>query len=414
MDLSGFEKREIPEQALAELQHHFDEPSLRIGTARVREHAVGCDILVNVEWWDSGNDGPGHEVRHTVVFLHRPQTTLPEFEIRPRSGVTDKIFGGIGSLLGIPKLELEDEPELSKRYAIMTSNPESVRILMIRSAIDSLLAVEDLYLRFTGRGVLASRRNIEGSSGGHGSLNRQKIRDHRLEGKAPAQLLADSLIASGPIIDDPEVGRRAAAAVEGSYAQEAARHHEESGGIIGREVGKFVITGEMLSQIQQSALPREHVPAPVARRAWGGTTFPLVLVLILAVVMLSVGIGVLAGGSKEGLIFTGVGLVAIIIWILILRHRLVRRSLITHGNAVEGRLTSVERTNTSINDDPIHAITIAASDGGEPMVVKMGSGPAKQARRMMEAGKSTWILRDPAKPSKGLWIEGWCLDSSVD
>ena len=414
MDLSGFEKREIPEQALAELQHHFDESSLRIGTARVRQHAVGCDILVNVEWWDSGNEGPGYKVRHTVVFLHRPQTTLPEFEIRPRAGVAEKIFGGIGSLLGIPRLELEGESDLADRYAIMTANPESVRILMNRSAIDSLLAVEDLYLRFTGRGVLASRRNIEGSSGGHGSLNRQKIRDHRLEDKAPAQLLADTLIAAGPIVDDPELGRRAADAVDGTYAQEAARHYEERGGIIGREVSKFVITGEMLSQIQQSALPRPEIPAPVARRAWGGTTFPLVLVLILAGVMLCVGIGVLAGGSQDGLIFAGVGLVASIIWIVILRHRLVRRSLITHGTAVEGRLTSVERTNASVNDDPIHAITITTSDGGEPLVVKMGSGPAKQARRMMEAGKSTWILRDPGKPSRGLWIEGWCLDSSVD
>lgn len=414
MDLSGFEKREIPQQALAELKHHFDDASLRIGTARVREHAVGCDILVNVEWWDSGNDGSGYKVRHTVVFLHRPQTTLPEFEIRPRSGVSEKILGGIGSLLGIPRLELEDEPELSNRYAIMTANPESVRILMSRSAIDSLIAVEDLYLKFTGRGVLASRRSIDGSSGGHGSLNRERTRDHRLEGKAPAHLLADTLIAAGPIVDDPELGRRAADAVEGSYAQEAARHYQESGGIIGREVGKYVITGEMLSQIRKSAPPRPEIPGPVARRAWGGTTFPLVLVLILAVVMLCVGIGVLAGGSKEGLIFAGVGVVASIAWIVVLRHRLVRRSLITNGMAVEGRLTSVERTNTSVNDDPIHAITIATSDGKEPLVVKMGSGPARQARRMMEAGKATWILRDPARPSKGLWLEGWCLDSSVD
>ena len=414
MDLSGFTKQEIPAEALQEFKSHFDEPSLRIGTARVREHAVGCDILVNVEWWDSGNDGPGYEVRHTVVFLHRPQTKLPEFEIRPRAGMAEKIFGGIGSLLGIPKLELEDEPKLSERYAIMTANPESVRILMSRNAIDSLIAVEDLYLRFTGRGVLASRRNIEGSSGSHGSLNRQKVRDHRLEGKAPAQLLADTLIAAGPIVDDPELGRRAADAVEGSYAQEAARHLKESGGIIGREVSKYVITGEMLSQIQKSTLPRQEIPGPVARRAWGGTTFPLVLVLILAGVMLCVGIGVLAGGSQEGLIFGGVGLVASIVWIVILRHRMVRKSLITNGIAVKGSLTSVERTNTSVNDDPIHAITIATSDGGEPLVVKMGSGPAKQARRMMEAGKSTWILRNPAKPSKGLWIEGWCLDSSVD
>lgn len=414
MELDGFTREEIPEEALGEFQSHFDDAGLRAGTARVRRHEQGCDILVNVEWWDSGDDGPGCKVRHTVVFLHRPRTTLPDFEIRPRSGVSEGILQGIGSLLGIPKLEIEGEPRLSERYSIMTANPDSVRLLMNRNAIDSLLAADDLHLRFTGRGMLASRRNVAGSSGGRGNLDRERVRDHRLQGGDPAGLLADALIAGGPIIDDPEIGRRAADAVEGSYAQEAVRHHQESGGIIGRQVVKHVITGEMLSRIERVPPPRRDIPGPIARRAWGGTTLPLVLVLVLSMVMLGVGVGLLAEGTQEGLVFGGFGLLAAIAWVVILRHRLVRKSLLVGGVVIDARLTRVDRTNTSINDDPVHAITIETPDDGEPLVVKMGSGPALQARRMMEAGRSTWILRDPSKASVGLWIEGWCLDRSVD
>jgi len=48
------------------------------------------------------------------------------------------------------------------------------------------------------------------------------------------------------------------------------------------------------------------------------------------------------------------------------------------------------------------------------MIIKMGAGPAQQPRRMMESGRRTWILRDPKKPSRGLWIEGWSFEASID
>jgi hypothetical protein len=44
----------------------------------------------------------------------------------------------------------------------------------------------------------------------------------------------------------------------------------------------------------------------------------------------------------------------------------------------------------------------------------MGSAPARQARRMMEADPETWILRDPRKASRGIWLAGWCLENSLD
>ena len=412
--IDGFTRGEIPDEARSELLGHFSDNDPRFGTALVRRHGLGSDIVVNVQWHEHGDEGPGYVVKHTVVFLHRPGAVLPEFEIRPRKGVAEKALGMLVSLLGAPPMELEDEPVFNERYSVMTANPDSVRVLLGRQAVESILAVDDLHLRFGGRGVLASRRSIDGSSGGRSGLAMRDIRDHRLEGGAIKALVEDTIIAGGPIVDDPEVGRRAADAVEGSYAEEAARHLQEQGGFIGRQVALNLITGEMLDRMKSAPAPRTEIPAPVARRAWGSTTIPMIVAPIFGLIFITIGIVTILGGSSEGMGFVGFGLAALVVMAFVLRFRSIRRKLVIRGVPVDARVGSVDRTNTSVNDDPIHKITIVTQDGSEPMVVKMGSAPARQARRMMEAGKATWILRDPDKPSRGLWLDGWCLDNSVD
>ncbi len=422
MDIGDFTNGEIPKETLAELQSHFDDPGLRLESPRILKHSLGCDVLVDVGWFEHDSDGPGHSVEHTVVFLHRPQTKLPEFEIRPRKGLGEKALGMLVSLLGVPTMEFEDEPDFSQRYSVVTANPESVRLLLGREAIDSLLSVDDLFLKFSGRGVLLSRRSVDGSSGGRtsigtgegGGITRRNTHDHRLDEAASHSLLEDALVAAGPIVDDPEVGHHAADAVEGTYAEEAVRHLTDQGGFVGRQMAKTLITSEMLNAVRIAATPRAGIPAQIARKAWGGTTFPLAIAPLFGLIFAGIGTAILIGGQIEGLAFLGVGFLALVISGFVLRHRLIRKRLITDGVVVMGRLAGVERTTTSVNDDMIHKITVDTQDGGEPMVMKMGSAPARQARRMMEENPETWILRDPRKASRGLWLPGWTLGNSPD
>ena len=422
MNLDEFTQGEIPKDALAELQSHFDEADIRFETPRILEHGLGCDILVDVEWYEHDSDRPGHEVRHTVVFLHRPATKLPEFEIRPRTGIPEKALGLLASMLGMPSLELEDEPEFSDRYSVMTTNADSVRVLLGRESIDSILGVDDLFFKFSGRGVLVSRLSVDGSSGrrsstgvtGTGRMSGGRRRDHGLDDAASRSLLEDALVAAGPIVDDPEVGRRAADAVEGTYAEEAIRNITEKGGFVGRQMAKMLITGDMLDELRTASTPRRDIPRQVARKAWGGTTMPLAIAPAFGFCFAGMGIFMIIGGQTEGLIFAGVGLLALLISAFILRHRMIRKNLITNGIAVDGRITGVERTNTTVNEDPISKVTIETRDGGEPVVVKMGSQPATQARRMMESNPDTWILRDPRKPARGLWLQGWAIELGLD
>ena len=422
MNLEDFSEQEIPEQALAELQHHFDEADVRFGTARILEHGLGCDILVDVEWYEHDTDGPGHGVMHTIVFLHRPKTTLPEFELRPDDGFGEKVLGMLTSMLGLPRLDLEDEPVFSERYKVMTTNADSVRALLGRDAIDSILAVDDLHLKFSGRGVLASRRGVDGSSGrrstvgadGVGRMTSGRNHDHRLDQAAAHALLADALIAAGPIVDDPDVGRRAADAVEGTYAEESIRNITEKGGFVGRQMAKILITREMLDGLRTASTPRKEIPRPVARKAWGGTTLPLAIAPAFGVCFAGIGAVLVIGGQSEALIFLTVGLLALVVSAFILRHRMIRRRLVVHGLAIDGTVTGVERTDTTVNEDPISKVTIETRDGGEPIVVKMGSQPAMQARRMMESNPETWVPRDPQEPSRGLWLPGWSLENRLD
>lgn len=404
----------IPADALAELLGHIDDPGATFAETRVRRHPLGCDVLTEVSWRELDSDGPGHTVRHTIAFLHRPLTTLPEFEVRPRKGMGEKVLGMLVSALGVPRMELADEPAFNDRYSVLTANAESVRVLLGRDAIDSILAVDDLFLKFSGRGVLVSRRDLGSSSGVRSNWKPDSVRDHRLDPDEAASLLEDATIAGGAIVDDPEIGRRAADAVEGSYAEEALESLQDHGGLIGRQIAKVTITGEMLAHIRNAPTPRVDVPGPIARRAWGGTRFPLLLAPAFGLAFLTMGIIGLVGGSTEGLVFVGVGTAAAIATAFILRHRMIRKRLVTRGIVAEGRVTSVERTDTSVNDDVQHRITVETTDGLEPVVITMGSAPARQARRLQEIERPTWVLRDPRKPSRGLWLEGWSLETALD
>jgi len=109
------------------------------------------------------------------------------------------------------------------------------------------------------------------------------------------------------------------------------------------------------------------------------TSPPLVLVLVLSLVMLRVGsvsspeVRSKACSSAKSACWPPIA------WMVIPRHRLVRKSPLSGGVVVDARLTRVDRTKNSMNDERIHAITIENPDDGEPLVVKMGSGPAFQA-----------------------------------
>lgn len=408
----------IPPAALAELEALIDETAVSFDRTLVREHDRGCDVIADASWTEftSGSGsrgGSSRRIRRTIVLLHRPDATLPEFQILPKSGFGGGMLAAASRVLGLPTLDLDDEPEVASRYAVMTVNANSVRTLLLRPSLDALTVVSDLNLKFGARGVLAWR-----GAGGLQSTDRD--RDDRLDEEGRRLLLEDAVAVCGPIVDDPEVSRRAADAVEGTYAEEAARNIAGAGGIVGRLLSRTLITREMTDSIREQRPPRSGIPAPIAMKAWRGTTFPLLVVggLGLGFSTMAVMLLFFAPGSGDeriaGAVFGGVGVLALVATFFVVRHRWTRIRIVRRGHVVEGSITRVERTDTAVNGDTVHRIHLALDGREDPTVAKAGTAAANSARRMLDRGARTWALVDPADPRRCLWIEGWSIESIGD
>jgi len=417
---SGFQPAKIPPETLDALEAAIRESSLKINEAVVRSHRAGTDVVADTSWMEfsSSSSGPStsRRIRRTVMFLHRPDIMLPEFSIQARGrGASKFLLGAVSKLAGMPTLELENEPEFNRRFMIITANAESVRALMTRDLIDAMISIDDLTLSIEPRGVMCTRPP---ESYRHGTFSVEREQDERLTGEDRVRFIDQAFIAGGAIADDPEAARRAVDAVEGTFAAEAIETSQNQGGLIGAAINKLLVTDEMLERLKEQSVPRQEIPAPVQRRAWTGTTFPLLILSGVSAGFIIFPSMLLLNGTPKTdnteWIFLLIGVAASIGWGLVFRHRLGRRHLVIRGVVVFGEIAAVEKTNTSVNDDPIHRITLKLDGGSPDLIVKMGSAPAKTARRMKERDIRTWALVDPDRPARGLWIEGWCLESRLD
>lgn len=403
------------ESALGEGDLRFDENGP--GSPRIRTHERGREVLADVAWRErsSGSGGSGRgasspprswTVRRTILFFDRPDHGLPEFELVPRRTLGDRIGATALRLLGVPTLEIEDHAEFASRYTIVTANAESVRALLTRSTLDASALVGDLRVKVARDGFVVHR--AVGSSWSDG-----RDRDERLDEDGRRRFVEDALDACRGFTDDAQAARRAADAVEGSYADEAKRTFERQGGLLGRTIRRMLVTRDMADSIREQVPPRVEVPGPIARRAWTGTTFPILVLGGLAAGFLAMGAALLTksapGGDDRvvGAVFGGLGLVGAVIDVFIVRHRWRRQRLVRRGVVVEGVVTKVERTNTTVNNDRIHRVHFGIDGEGDPVLVKVGSAEAAIAQRLQKRGARTWILRDPDVPARALWIEGW-------
>tara|TARA_B110000495_G_scaffold203070_1_gene225300 strand:- start:4039 stop:5319 length:1281 start_codon:yes stop_codon:yes gene_type:complete len=418
--LEGFSRGEVPKQALTELEAAFGARDIAFDNVIVRTQALGTDILGDASWTEFNDDDSrtvSHRVLRTFMFFHRPDTTLPEFSILAKRGVAGRFLMGItAKLVGMPTFELEDEPGFNDKFTVVTANPESVRVLLVRDMVDAMVAIENLNLSFMARGLLFTRHpGVHRTSRTNVVRVSEQQQDERVGGKDRQQFIEDAVAVCAPVANDPDAGRRAADAVDGTYAEEAFENLTEQGGLAGQALKKMVVTLDMLAHLERHPVPRLDVPGPVRRRAWAGTTFPLILLGILSIISLSVGTFLGLGADGPWWVLLLAGLVLLVVFGLVMRHRLVRKRIVTHGRIVPGRISSVEKTDTSVNDDVIHKITVQPQAAGEETVVaKMGSQPAKAARRMMESNQPTWVLVDPEKPGRGLWPHGWTLEAMSD
>ena len=416
--LHGFIEAPLPDDLRHEIETTLDGFGFRFGPALIRKHPAGCDAIVDASWFENPSassqqtKSSARQMHRLLMYFHRPDATLPQFEIIPRIGLITRVLSASAGILGLPMLDLPDEPEFMRRYMIVTANPESVRTLLDRPAIDALIEARDLRIKSTDVGIIAMRAIKH-------SRSRRKTDD-----AAPRddfeRMIIDATLACMAFTDDPEAVRRAADAVPGSFTEEAVQTLMRTGGMIGAEMRKRLVPQSAVDALRDQPPPRSKIDPSIRRCAWGVTRFPMLITGAFALWFPAIGVGLLLSTATVpnaiaiGTILLVVGVGATIAFLLLLRHRLIRQHIVRRGIVVPASIKTIERTDTIINDERIHRVKFRPEgprqSSEEMLIIRIGASYLDRARRIRREKAITWILQDPAKPRRALWPEGWVLE----
>ncbi|TVQ81515.1 MAG: hypothetical protein EA380_01605 [Phycisphaeraceae bacterium] len=412
--LHGFVEMQMPSDLRYEIETAIDGNAMSFGHTYIRTHDGGNDVLVEANWRESSGSSSSHSTPRSnlLLYFYRPDAHFPEFDIIPRDGLGVRILSFAAGALGLPTLDLPNEPEFMKRYMIVTANPGSVRSLLDRAAIDALIEARDLHIKSTDVGIIAMRSIKR-------SRSWRKIDDASQRNEFE-RMVIDATLACMAIVDDPEAGRRAESAVPGSFTEEAARTMLHSGGIMSAKVRKRLVPQRVVDALRDHPPPRWSTDPAIRRRAWGGTAAGMFGAGVFALGFGGIGIGLLSSSNRDfvelivGSLFSMVGAGATLAILLVLRHRLIRQRIVRRGRVVPAHIDSIERTDTIINGERIHRVKFrlqgAQHADEEPIAVNIKASYVHQARRIHREQAPTWILQDPAKPRRALWPEGWVLE----
>ena len=412
----------LPEEALRELKAAFEERYLEFEDLQFQQQALGYDIFGHASWEERPKDKrsslPSYRLHRTFVFFYRPGITLPESVLYTRSTSPSGLLGPLSRLLGMPTCKLEGEEQFNSAYGIGTATPGSIRALLTRQAIDALVTVRDAYIVLKPRGILFMRHQkaISRSSIQLGPLGSQRVRnaDQRITGNDLQAFLDDAVTACSAIVNDPDAGRRAANAVEGTFAEEGLQNLTSKGGYIGHVLSKHLVTHQMLETLRHQPTPRSGIPGPIRKLGWqGNTTFLMTALSLMAAISVIVSLSIRNSDASwwVPLLFSLGACAGIAVTCC---YRAARKRLVIHGHAIPGVIAAVEPTNDTINSSPIYRIVVQPQPGGSPIETRMPKEAAMTARRFMEQGRETWVLVDPRKPRRATWPEGWSLEALPD
>ena len=408
----------LPEECQRDLQGCLPGTRVQTENIELRKRANGSDALLDAEWTQQDEHGFS-TIRRTLAFFHRPGAELPPITIQPKKGVVSKFLVKLMSHAGVPEVAFPARPDIAEAYAVQSFTPDSTRALLEPAVLDALSTVDGLCIKIESNAVIAwvHRSTVDFSAGG-GSRDR----DERLDDASRDQLLRDAWQVCRFIVEDAQAGRRAARAVEGSYAQESARTARRHGGMVGRMLDRLLVTSEMADRVYNQSPPRSGIDGPVVRRAYGGSTFPLLVLggLTLGFITLGTLFSTLGGegpGAKIAPLFFIPPVVTGSIAFFILRWRLGRRRLLLRGRLVEAQVHSVSATGLTSGNDSISKISFKLTGGTSGMPsMNVRSAAACVAERLRDQESVTQVLVDEndERPRKCLWIGGWVLAAQRD
>ncbi|MCH2152774.1 MAG: hypothetical protein MK089_05480 [Phycisphaerales bacterium] len=408
---TGFSAHDtLPEHTHTALLELMGQGTLNsVDSIGLRLHDQGLDAIMNLRWTTGTGKNRTSHVR-TVFFAHRPESQLPEFSIQPvETFLGFKLFSSSGT--NHVKVDMQTLDGLDSRISFTSPTPESARHLLMISALSLNHLPEGL--------------SVFGNH--NGSIT--WLEDELLEGQARVKLIEDSIRFLDPIVNTPDLGRRVAHAVQGTYAmEEIDRLRKANTSTARKQLLKFVTRSEV-DQVIASTPPR-RIPKTIRKRAMSANKLSLVFCCGLTLFGLLIGLYVLIEtmnrGSSfpwESLFFLAVGFVFMIGTIGCIGWRRYRLKTLHEGVFIPARIIGIKATRNADEDNVDHEVEFQPTDQTiGPLTLTIGSDAARIARRLKHRGGETTLLIHPSKASSShwsmadpaIWLEGWVIENIPD
>lgn len=337
----------------------------------------------------SDSDSAGKWVNQTAVTVVAKDLDFPQFTLAPQPGklMSSILQFAVGSMGDI---NFDDSPEFSSSYMLQSWAEEAVRVLFTPSVRNFFEARPGWNVKAQGNRLVVFYHN-------------KKIKSDELNDFTSEALEVISALREGEstLDENPDVERKPSQA---SILQ-ATDQMGALGNLVKAQMMKIAVTRDQLEAFLNQDEPRE-IPSGMKRQVVGSNC-----VLIIVGSMFFLG-GLTMGplfffAAKESdrfialpflLIFPLVGGLMVG---LTMRHNRKKTRVLQSGRLVEGRITEVKATNTSINNQLRYHVMIEFELDGLSRNTKCNAyGPgAEAARGFAASGDPVRVLVDPADSS---------------
>ncbi|MFG0262431.1 MAG: DUF3592 domain-containing protein [Novipirellula sp. JB048] len=338
-------------------------------------------------------------IHQSAVVLQESALELPAFSLDPkRQGIIGKLLSSLtplrlGSLAG---LDFPDTPEFTEAYDLIAWVEPSVRVLFTRPLREHLSEQRGWSVKGQGQYLILYRRNqvIDKASSPTFLQDALAIAERFQEGEEQLD-------------QRPDLRRE-------TRAEDMEAMADRMGGVVGtllkNQLRKIAVTHDELESFFAEARPRT-IPSGMKAQVLGNT-LPVVL---FGSLFLLVGLGL--GGAllviQEGdriivaVIALGFSLLGATMGYFAQRFRLRKRRVCRHGEIVQAKVTEVQRTSTSVNNQTRYHVSFEFRHRGQRRTATANVyGPGvKRAEAFLDAQTSLRVLVDPKDASHVLCPE---------
>ena len=369
----------------ASMRRNFRELHIELDNVQ-RKEIGGLPIVIaqasitRVAGFD--NDGATSSSRHTVVYHEAPGAEFPRFGLRAM-----ELLFKVAGVLGLQGLSFADQPEFSKQYFVLATQPLGARAILDRKVRDWLLAHPGMNIEAGSTGVLVY---------GSGSV---------LHGSEVEMFAREAAQLVGLL----EQARRMAAGSpkQPNELDEARAFAKQLPASAGRSMEKD-FHKRRVTQADIDAFLRQNPPRKIPKNIACYYEFAFGLAgmgffFLVGAAVIGVGGTVQRQWGAFVLVTIFFLIAATMIYLGLRRFRREKR-LLRYGELAVAKILGLEPAGIEENGQEIYKVRARYEAGGQSRRVECRAS-GKPAKRIAAEGRPTRILYDPAHPEHILLVD---------